>query len=92
MTISFVSCGDANKETDLEKGKLNGDVFMVSSRIYDASEKFGDVVKSSPLKNTGDKNSDTYFNKSGYEIRQDLFDEEHLRYYTYLYELDEDNS
>ena len=35
MTFVFVSCGDTNNETDLEKVKLNGEGEMLSVEISD---------------------------------------------------------
>ena len=40
----FFSCSE-NKENDLDKINLKGNVKSVKKRVYDATEKFGDPVK-----------------------------------------------
>tara|TARA_B100001287_G_C22682896_1_gene531503 strand:- start:1145 stop:2668 length:1524 start_codon:yes stop_codon:yes gene_type:complete len=83
----LISCGNNKIENDLAKRNLQGNVFSISQRLYNAKNKFGEITAVGSSKWSFLFNEDIFFNEKGFIYRENNFDDEQLfksmTYYDY---------
>ena len=72
----FFSCSE-NKENDLDKVNLKGNVKSIYTTSFEAIEKFGEIEKGDKAREfVWDNDIKTYYNDNGNRIEENQYDEE----------------